>query len=98
LLIIALFVLPLFSIIDGRSWWTAELFGFTPDATVLATMALLCLIPGRKAWLLMIIPTTWCLISGVTMWVLELPYALLMPAAAVAMAMCRTKSTYLNPT
>ena len=79
----ALLALPLTAHLTGRAWMQAELFAMTPDATALATLGLLLLAKGRTAVWLAVIPVAWCLVTGATLWVLEAPEALLLPAGAV---------------
>lgn len=54
---------PLISGLTDRSWQSAEIFGIAPDPTCLATLGAL-LVTCRCRWWLLIIPITWCLISG----------------------------------
>ena len=79
----ALLALPLTAHLTGREWMQAELFAMTPDATALATLGLLLLAKGRTAVWLAVIPVAWCFVTGATLWVLEAPEALLLPAGAV---------------
>jgi hypothetical protein len=79
----ALLVMPATAHFTGREWMQAELFAMTPDATVLATLALLPLAKGRVAVWLVVIPVAWCVVTGATLWVLEAPEALILPAGAV---------------
>lgn len=96
LLLFALFVQPWLGVVLGRPWQQAELFGLAPDPTVLATLALpLLLQRGQRPtaaitekpdwpWL-MLWPVTllWCFVSGATLWAMQAPEALLMPAGAL---------------
>jgi hypothetical protein len=79
----ALLVMPAVAYLTGREWMQAELFAMTPDATALATLGLLLLAKGRVALWLMMIPVAWCLITGATLWALEAPQAMLLPAGAM---------------
>ena len=83
LLLGALLVMPATAHLSGREWIQAELFAMTPDATVLATLGLLLLAKGRTAVWLAVIPLAWCFVSGATLWVLEAPEALILPAGAM---------------
>lgn len=79
----ALLVMPAVAYLTGREWRQAELFAMTPDATALATLGLLLLAKGRVALWLMVIPLAWCFITGATLWALEAPGAMLLPAGAM---------------
>jgi hypothetical protein len=79
----ALLVMPATAHLTGREWMQAELFAMTPDATALATLGLLLLAKGRAAVWLVVIPVAWCFITGATLWVLEAPEALILPAGAL---------------
>jgi hypothetical protein len=70
----------------GRPWTQAEVFGLAPDPTVAATLAIAA--AARSAWLLWPIPLAWCALSGLTLWTMEQPEALLLPAlGAIAFAL-----------
>ncbi len=80
LFLFALILQPLIRPAFGRQWVEVELFGVTPDSTVLATLGIL--LSGRKShWTLLIIPLLWCAVTGATLWAMESPEALLMPTA-----------------
>lgn len=79
----ALLVLPATAHLTGRGWLQTELFAMTPDATVLATLGLLLLVKGRVAVWLTVIPVAWCFVTGATLWVLEAPGAMILPAGAM---------------
>jgi hypothetical protein len=79
----ALLVMPATAYLTGREWMQAELFAMTPDATALATLGLLLLAKGRLAVWLLVIPLAWCFVSGATLWALEAPEALILPAGAI---------------
>jgi hypothetical protein len=78
----ALFVQPLVGPLLGRPWLQMEIFGVAPDPMVLATLGVL-LAADRSYWALLAIPLIWCAISGATLWAMQSPDALIMPAAAV---------------
>jgi len=82
-LLVALLVMPVTAHLTGREWMQAELFAMTPDATALATLGLLLLAKGRVAVWLVVIPVAWCIASGATLWVLEAPEAMILPAGAM---------------
>ncbi len=60
----------------------AEVFGVAPDPTVVATLGVL-VATDRTRWELLVVPLLWCAISGATLWTMQAPDALLMPAAAL---------------
>jgi hypothetical protein len=75
--------MPATAYLTGREWMQAELFAMTPDATALATLGLLLLAKGRAAVRLVMIPVAWCLVTGATLWVLDAPEAMILPAGAM---------------
>ena len=79
LFFIELAVQPLTGPLLGRSWAAIELFGIAPDPTVLATLGAL-LAADRMRFELFVIPLLWCAVTGATMWSMQSPDALLMPA------------------
>ena len=76
-------VQPLIGPLVGRDWKQAEIFGVTPDPTVLATLGILLTVDKRPPWGLMIIPLIWCVLSGATLWTMGSPDAWVMPVAAL---------------
>ena len=82
LLVFSLFLQPLIGPLAGRSWAGVELFGMAPDPTVLATLGVL-VVADRVRFVLLLIPLLWCVITGVTLWTMGAPDALLMPAAGL---------------
>jgi len=83
LLLFALVVIPLLGPLLGRSWTQAEVFAMAPDPTALATLGVLLLAGGRFTYALYPIPVAWCLISGATLWAMEVPDFTIMPIAAL---------------
>jgi len=84
----ALFILgvmlpPLVGRAAGRSWSQVELIGLTPDATAVATLGILLLASPRAPRALMVVPLSWCVIGGATLWALESPEAWVPIAAGV---------------
>lgn len=79
----ALVVQPLIGPLVGRDWVQAETFGVAPDPTVLATLGILLLAANRTFWGLLLVPASWCAITGVTLWAMGSPDALVMPLAAL---------------
>jgi hypothetical protein len=76
----AILLQPAIGPLLGRDWQQAEVFGLAPDPTAVATLALLAT-RARIPWLLMIIPMLWCVITGLTLWTMEAPDALVTPVA-----------------
>lgn len=76
---------PLLAPFSGRPWNSAEIFGAAPDPTAIGTLGLLLLARGKAPLLLFPIPVLWCLLSGVTLWTMEAPQAVV-PLAAAALA------------
>jgi hypothetical protein len=66
----------------GRSWRQTEIFGIAPDPTVIGTAGLL-LLSDRARWKLLAVPLIWCVLSGLTLWAMGAPEALLVGVAAV---------------
>ena len=59
------------------------LLAMPATATALATLGLLLLAKGRVAIWLAAIPVAWCFITGATLWALEAPEAMILPAGAI---------------
>lgn len=82
LLVLAL-AYPVVAPLVGRTWLQAEIFGIAPDPTAIGTAGLLLLTDGRARWELLAVPLLWCLVSGLTLWAMGSPEALLPPAVAL---------------
>lgn len=82
-ILMAVFVLPLVAPFLGGSWKAIALFGVTPDATALATLSMVVVLPGARHWLIAIVPWFWCVISGALLWNFGQPHAVLLPLLAV---------------
>jgi len=67
LFILSLAVYPVFAPLSGRAWQQADGFGVEPDPTVIGTLGLLLLVPGRPHWGLLAVPILWCIVSGATL-------------------------------
>ena len=78
----ALLVYAFVGALAGRKWSEVELFGIAPDPTVLLTLGVL-LTARRMPWELTIIPALWCIVTGATLWVMDDPAAIIVPAAAL---------------
>lgn len=75
---------PMLAPLNGRDWWQAEVFGFAPDPTAVATLgALLC---WRAPWPLWLIPLAWCAASSATLHALHAAQAWL-PAVLALLAL-----------
>ena len=82
----ALVLEPLIGPLLGRPWTQVEVFGIAPDPTVIATMGLLLVASGRVAWELLVIPLSWCAISGATLWAMGSSDAVV-PALAASLVL-----------
>jgi len=76
LLFYALFVHPLLSITSDRSLGSIELFGLSPDPTVLASIALILSIRHPRRWLVLVIPLLWSISISLVYIGMEVPSAL----------------------
>ena len=83
LFLYALLLHPIYGLLTGRSWTSAEFFGIAPDATALGTLGILLMGSGVLSRYLAIIPLLWCLISGLTYLAMEMPSGLMTPTVAV---------------
>lgn len=89
LLALAVVAAPLVAPASGRPWPQADVFGLTPDPTVLATLGVLLALP-RPAWWLWPVPLLWCALGGATLWAMGEPAALVLPVAGVLALVLRT--------
>jgi len=84
---------PVLALLAGRSWQQSEVFGVVPDPTAIATLGVLALPTGKVRWELLPVPVLWCLFSGLTLWAMQSPEALVPPgAAALAILMSLWRS------
>ncbi len=75
---------PLLAIATGAGWSRAEVVGIHPDPTVVLALGLCVLgLRGGLFWVSLIVPLGWCLVSGVTLWVLGAAWALLLVACGL---------------
>ncbi len=89
---------PLLAAFMGRPPLAAEIFGLAPDPTALATLALLALADNGTRWPLLIVPAMWCLVSGLTLWVMEAADFFVPPAGAtIALAVAVIRSRQEPP-
>jgi Family of unknown function (DUF6064) len=79
LFILSVLLYPMVARLAGRDWAQAEVFGVVPDPTVIATLALLLLAPGRPRWSLVPVPILWCVLTGATLWAMNAPEAWIPP-------------------
>lgn len=81
---LALLAYPLIAAIPGPGPTHAETFGLHPDPTAIATLGILLIaLRGMAAWLAILIPFLWCLITTLTLIPLEAAWALLPLAIAL---------------
>jgi hypothetical protein len=83
LLSMSLTVYPTLAPLLGRTWYQAEVFGIAPDPMVIATLGLVLLAEGRVRWELQAVPVLWCLISGLTLWAMGSPEAVILASVAL---------------
>jgi hypothetical protein len=88
----AVAISPLAGRATERTWSQVELLGLTPDATALATLALLVTASRASRWLV-IVPLAWCLVGGATLWALESPEAWVSIVAGVGGLVAMFKRT-----
>ena len=82
----ALVLHPLTAVLAGRPLQAAEVFGLAPDPTAIATLGLVTMMRrGAAAWLLLVIPILWCVVSTLTLYAMAAPEALI-PLAAAGLA------------
>lgn len=83
LVVFAVLVQPWVGILAGRDWRQLELFGLTPDPTVVATLGVAAAVPHWGRWLLLAVPILWCVAGSATLWALGSAEAVILPAAAM---------------
>jgi hypothetical protein len=71
LFVMSLLIYPGLAAIFGRPWKQSEIFGITPDPTVLATVGLLVMTNSRYRWGLLPVPLLWCGIAAATLWAMS---------------------------
>ena len=69
----ALMIQPLPQLLSGRNWQQLEVFGVAPDPTAVATLGVL-LASNRMPWIALPLPLIWCVIGGVTLWLINSPH------------------------
>ena len=92
----AVVLLPALARATGGGWSSIGWFGSAPDATVLGTLGVLTLLPGRSAWLLLPVPVLWCALSAGMLYVFGDPrWPLPLCAAALTMLLlARARTLY----
>lgn len=71
--LVAALLYPLLAPLTGHPWRQAEVFGFMPEPTALATLGSLLLMPQLARWLrvlLAVVPTAALLLGAATRWLL----------------------------
>ena len=87
LTVVGLVLYPFIAPLAGYDGFQAETFGIHPDPTAVATLGIVLLaLDGGWRWLAILIPVFWCLISALTLQVLDAPWAMLLHAIAVLAA------------
>jgi len=93
-LLLAAIVYPVLGLVLGRPTSQAEVIGLAPDPTAIGTLGILLVcrwdessLPGGARLgavaLLWAIPVAWCLVTGLTLWTLHAPEAIIAPALAL---------------
>jgi hypothetical protein len=86
LIVTALALVPFAALAAGRPLRQLEVAGLAPDPSAILTLGLLLLARRSHGWL-HVVPVAWCVLSGVTLWTMGAPDAVVpLLAAAVAAA------------
>ncbi|HTN65362.1 MAG TPA: DUF6064 family protein [Burkholderiaceae bacterium] len=91
----ALRLRPLIGPMLGQPWLQMQIFGIAPDASVVATLGILLTTGYRPRWLLMVITSVWCLISGATLWTMGSQDVWLMPVVALLSALLAVRKVLI---
>jgi hypothetical protein len=83
ILLFAWLGLPLSELLAGRHWAGLGWLGSTPDATALATLAVLAALDSRLRWPLALVPAIWCLYAALSLLAMGDPAWWVTPLAAV---------------
>jgi hypothetical protein len=97
LVLFAVVIEPLSGPFLGRPLNQIELFGLTPDPTVVATLGVLLALRPKRRWLLMIVPVLWCLFTGLTLLAMSARDWWIAPAAAVLAVVLTLSSRAHSP-
>ncbi len=91
--VFALAIQPLIGPLAEREWASIELFGLAPDPTAVGTLGLLVAAERMRRWLF-VIPVLWCAVTGLTLWTMEAPDAVVTPlAGAIALGLAVWKAS-----
>lgn len=82
LLVLALAVFPLAGFLAGHGWARASLL--LPSPLVLFTLGMIALSEPRAPLRLVVIPVLWCLVAGLSAWLLPIREDLVLPLAGIA--------------
>ena len=75
---------PVIAPLSGFGPFQAETFGIHPDPTAVATLGILLVgLRGAGLWLALAIPVLWCVVTGLTLQVLDAPWVMVPLAAAL---------------
>jgi hypothetical protein len=97
LFVSALVLYPVLAPISGRPWEQSELFAIVADPTAIATLGLLLTLEGPRRWALLVLPLLWCGITGMTLWAMKSPEALVpLIAGLLVLAAPRTSGGLLQ--
>jgi len=92
LLFFALYAQPCLAVLQGRPWAQADVFGITPDPTVVATLGVLLTSDARARWALLVVPLAWCLVGGMFLWTMDdAGFVVLAGAGGLAAAAAMTR-------
>lgn len=83
LAVVAVAGYPALALLAGRAWPSLPLAGITPDPTAMLTFGLLLLANRPVSPHLLAVPVLWSLVAGATALMLDTPYRLVLPVAAV---------------
>lgn len=79
IMLVGLMGVPFMGPLTGGNWSQAEVFGIHADPTAVTTLGLsLIIFRGWALWLIALIPLLWLLLSGLTLWVLGSPTAIVL--------------------
>ena len=97
LAVTGLLLYPIIAPLTGHGGFQAETFGIHPDPTVVATLGIgLLMLDGAWRWLAFIVPYLWCLISALTLQVLNVPWVLVLYAVIVVAVLAMVWQSMAN--
>ncbi len=98
LYLFALIGYPLANLALGRALDSVEFIGVAADPGVVATLAVLAISRGGLVWLAWIVPVAWCVLTGLTLWMLGSAEFFIAPlAGATAVAVAFTARRFSQP-